>query len=76
MTEPLATCGTCKHGHLVDGQLTKRTCFGAPPTPILVGAAPGPGGGVAMRLELVRPVVNASDPGCAVHASRILAAAR
>ena len=63
--EPL--CGNCGWGRVMGADLTKRVCFGAPPTPVLVGAAPAPGGAVSMRLELVRPTLSATEPGCAQH---------
>jgi len=70
------TCGTCKWGRVQGADLTKRVCFGGPPTPVLLGAAPQANGQVAMRLELVRPVVDSKDPQCSRYEGVIMVGAK
>ena len=55
-------CGTCRYTKIVPQDVTKRACFGMPPTALQV---PGPQGQVSLRMA--RPVVSVSDDACALH---------
>lgn len=64
MTDAARTCGNCHYGLMKDpANLMARECNGAPPTPAIVGLTPqGP------QIVLLRPVLEASTPACALHA--------
>lgn len=62
----MKTCGECAYGFPARGpdntiDFTKRTCYGMPPTPILV---PGPKGA---QIVGIRNTVEQSDHGCSLH---------
>ena len=60
------TCGTCKFGAPVVGDLQVVECRGVPPTPCIVGAQQtvrGP----AFQLELMRPRMARLETACALH---------
>lgn len=66
--EPIESCGTCRFGVMSDpADLMARECFGAPPTPILVGGQPVPGGRVQYQIELMRPKLPATTRACSLH---------
>ena len=55
-------CGGCHYGKIVAQDLSKRICYGAPPSAIQM---PGPAG--QQRLQMARPVVSVSDEACALY---------
>lgn len=55
-------CGTCFFGKIVTQDLTKRICWGMPPTAMQV---PAPNG--QLTLKMARPVVSVSDEACALY---------
>ena len=64
-------CGTCFFAkinpQLVAHDITKRVCFGAPPSAIQL-----PVQGGRMTLQMARPVVSVSEDACALHRSKDL----
>jgi hypothetical protein len=58
-------CGGCHFGKFIAQDITKRMCWGAPPSSMMV---PGPGN--APSLRMARPVVNAADDACALYQQR------
>ena len=60
-------CGGCAYGKLVPQDMTKRFCNGLPPAPV---AVPGrdQSGKTGIQIQMVRPVVGATDDGCALWA--------
>jgi hypothetical protein len=58
-------CGQCHFGKIMGTDLSKRVCWGAPPTALQVAA---PGGQVTLRMA--RPVVDVSDEACALFRDR------
>ena len=64
------TCGTCRFGALQPtGQII---CYGAPPSPVMVGQRPGRFGGMELQLESLRPVVRPDERACSLHATALL----
>ena len=62
-------CDTCKFGESeIDGTVT---CFGAPPTPCVVGMQPGPGGRNAFAVELLRPKLRKGTRACRLYETKI-----
>lgn len=68
-------CGTCMRGKVIDAQnLLVRECWGAPPTPCVVGGRAA--NGVAnYSIEMLRPRVQASDDACGLYKRRTEASA-
>ena len=66
MANPMAIkrCGTCHFGIIVNQDITKRLCHGAPPSAIQMPIPRTPGG---MTLQMARPVVSVSDMACALY---------
>ena len=58
-------CGGCHFGKIFGADLTKRLCWGMPPTAMQM---PAPNG--QMTLRMARPVVNAVDDACALFMDR------
>ena len=56
-------CGSCHFAKLIDRDITKRMCHGAPPTAIQV-PAPIPG---QMTFQMARPIVSVIDEACALY---------
>ncbi len=54
-------CSTCKHGRIIQQDLTKRVCRGAPPQAVVL---PDRG---SISIQYVWPVVEASDEGCGMY---------
>ena len=65
------TCGSCKFGQIVPQELGKLTCFGAPPTPVVIAAGRDQLGRTSMQIELIRPQVSVNERACALHEQRI-----
>lgn len=62
-------CGGCFFGKFIPQDVSKRVCYGAPPSALQVPA----GVGQAPRsttLQMARPVVNVSDEACALYRPR------
>jgi hypothetical protein len=59
-------CGTCFFAkispQIVAHDLTKRVCYGAPPSAVQMQVQ---GGG--MTLQMTRPIVGVSEEACSVH---------
>jgi hypothetical protein len=55
-------CGTCHFGKIIPQDITKRVCWGAPPTAIQMPAPRG-----QMMTQMTRPVVSVSDDACALY---------
>ena len=55
-------CGTCHFGKIVSQDISKRICYGAPPSAVQL---PAPNG--KMTLQMVRPVVSVTDDACALY---------
>jgi hypothetical protein len=55
-------CGSCKYAKIMPQDVTKRICWGAPPSATIV---PGPGGRPAQ--QMIRPIVSISDDACALY---------
>lgn len=55
-------CGSCHFGKMFGQDLTKRICWGMPPTALQL---PAPNG--QMTLRMARPVVSVSDEECALY---------
>ena len=55
-------CGSCRYAKFVPQDVTKRVCWGAPPSAAIV---PGPGGRAAQ--QMIRPIVSISDDACALY---------
>lgn len=60
-------CGNCKHGRVVNGDLTKRVCRGAPPQPVLMPAGMG-----KVQIQFHWPLVDATDEGCGLYKSKVV----
>jgi hypothetical protein len=58
----LSRCGTCIWAKLMPQDLTKRICWGAPPTCIPVST---PGG--KPSVQMLRPIVSVTDDQCALY---------
>jgi hypothetical protein len=59
-------CGSCHFGKIIDQDLTKRMCHGAPPNAIQA-RAPMPG---QMTLQMARPIVSVTDDACALYRNK------
>jgi len=59
-------CGNCHFGKIIPNDLSKRICWGAPPTVIAVGMV-GPG---QIKTQMVRPVVEVHEEACALYRSK------
>jgi len=59
-------CGNCHFGKIIPNDLSKRICWGAPPTVIAVGMV-GPG---QIKTQMVRPVVEVHEEACALYRGR------
>lgn len=72
-TQPVAqpdTCGSCRFGPVVaPGQVE---CKGVPPTPVVIGMGQNMAGQPAMQIELMRPRLAATEPGCALWKAKTL----
>lgn len=55
-------CGTCHFAKIVAQDITKRVCFGAPPSAL---QTPSPSG--QMTLRMARPIVSVTDDACALY---------
>ena len=55
-------CGSCHFGKIVDRDITKRMCHGAPPSAIQIPAGPG-----QMTIKMARPIVSVTDEACALY---------
>lgn len=62
----LPTCGNCRFSQVLPQDMTKRFCHGVPPTPVAV-PVPRPPGGLEVRVNMMCPVVEARQPGCALY---------
>lgn len=59
------TCGRCRHWEM-SAQIGIGSCFGAPPTPVVVGMTPqGP------HIALLRPNMQSTERACAAFAVRL-----
>lgn len=58
-------CGTCRHGKIIVGDLTKRACKGTPPTPIVLPVNGQP------TVRYVWPVVLVTDEACGCYGPRV-----
>lgn len=63
LPEGTKTCGTCGHAKpCPDGRID---CYGAPPTPVLLGSRPARlGMGVELQIEVVRPHLEKNIRAC------------
>lgn len=64
MSEP-KRCGSCHFGELVAQDITKRLCFGAPPS-----ATQFPMSNGQLSMRMARPIVSVTDKACALHRSK------
>lgn len=66
LPEEFKTCDTCLHGvKQKDGGII---CFGAPPTPVVLGTRPARfGAGVEMQLDILRPRLPPGTRACGRH---------
>jgi hypothetical protein len=58
-------CGTCYFAEVIGQDITKRLCYGAPPSAIQIPAPTG-----KMTLQMARPVVSVSDRACSLYQDR------
>lgn len=59
------TCGRCEHWEMT-AQIGIGTCYGSPPTPVIVGMTPnGP------QLALLRPQMQSTDRACALFKRKL-----
>jgi hypothetical protein len=62
-------CGTCHFAkfspQLAAQDLSKRVCFGGPPTPFHMPAGPG-----QFRMQMIRPLVAVSEDACSFHKTK------
>ena len=58
-------CGGCHFAKIINQDLTKRLCHGAPPSAIQI---PTPNG--QMRLQMARPVVQVTDEACSMYQAK------
>lgn len=61
MAERKPICGNCEFGKVLPQNIKTRLCWGGPPAVITL---PAPGG---IQVKSVRPMVDASEPGCGMH---------
>jgi hypothetical protein len=63
-------CGTCFFAKIspqvVAHDITKRVCYGAPPSAIQMPMQ----GGRSMTLQMSRPIVGVSEEACSLHRSK------
>lgn len=64
----LETCGTCRYGKPI--QIGVTECWGAPPTPAIIGGKPNVAGQVEMTIELLRPRIASNTSRCALWAEK------
>jgi hypothetical protein len=55
-------CGSCFFAEVLGQDITKRLCYGAPPSAIQISAPTG-----KMTLQMARPVVSVSDRACSLY---------
>jgi hypothetical protein len=55
-------CGNCGFGKMMPQDLTRRICWGAPPTPMQTVLPNG-----QKTVAMVRPIVAVTDDACALH---------
>jgi hypothetical protein len=62
-------CGTCHFARInpqiAAQDLSKRVCFGAPPTPFHMPAGPG-----QFRMQMIRSVVSVTEDACSFHKTK------
>lgn len=61
-------CGTCRYTEPVKEDLTAITCYGVPPTPLMVPVMTS--NGPQMQLQLMRPGLKRSERACALYQSQ------
>jgi hypothetical protein len=60
-------CGSCYFAEVIGQDITKRLCYGAPPSAIQIPAPTG-----KMTLQMARPVVSVADRACSLYQDRSL----
>lgn len=58
-------CGTCHFAEVIGQDLSKRVCWGAPPSAIQL-----PAGGGKLTLQMARPVVSVTDRACGLYRAK------
>lgn len=58
-------CGTCRFTEPLKEDLTAITCYGVPPTPLMVPVMTP--NGPQMQLQLMRPGIKRSERACALY---------
>jgi hypothetical protein len=61
------TCGTCKYARRNPADLRQVECGGVPPTPVVMGQERNQLGQVNMAIQLMRPVLPATEPACGLY---------
>jgi hypothetical protein len=69
----MARCGTCRFTEAVKEDLTAVTCYGAPPTPMMVPVMTPQG--PQMQIQLLRPGLKRAERACALYQPMELAVA-
>ena len=59
-------CGTCSFAEIFNPDISQRTCFGVPPTP-LPQMTPGPRGGGQVTVRMAQPIVHVTHRACALY---------
>jgi hypothetical protein len=67
----MARCGTCRFTEPVKEDLTAVTCFGTPPSPIMVPVMTPQG--PQMQMQLLRPGMKRSEKACSLYQQQELA---
>lgn len=63
------TCGTCKHAEIVPQDVTQIICYGAPPTPVMMGMQQTVAGQQPM-IVAVHPVLTRGEHACSLWARK------
>lgn len=64
----LRTCGGCDHALFIDAKNIE--CYGAPPTPVLIGAGKDMVGRAQLQCELLRPRLKKEARACGLWRAR------
>lgn len=59
-------CGTCQHTALVPNNVAMIECYGAPPTPVVLGGQPDALGRMQLNIDVLRPLLNRNTRACAI----------
>jgi hypothetical protein len=67
----MSTCGTCKHWELIEGNLQGQgTCYGVPPTPILI-VTRNALGQMEQAVKGCRAPMLRTDRACGLYATKL-----